>query len=199
MDVAPYGKRKRARGHWRERMWCRAESKEPSLPGANFRKQTDFRQCSSLHSKHITVSLRSKREIEKAAETASAGMIARLKKCVQGVIRSRINGAFMNDGIAYKPLECLTMSDPGMLQRMAARYAEMVREHAYLVGLMDLAVRAGDSNLLTRTKKRLAETELECNECCRALRDIQREVLRASADEREGVAAVSETCEYATA
>ena len=106
----------------------------------------------------------------------------------------------MNHGIAYKPLECLTMSDPGMLQRMATRYAEMVREHAYLVGLMGLAVRAGDINLLTRTKKRLAETELECSECCRALQVLQQEPLSvAPKDDGDRLGALSQTCEYATA
>ena len=127
-------------------------------------------------------------------------MIARLKNCVQRDIRSWINGAFKNDEIAYRPLECLTMLELGKLQRMATRYAEMVREHAYLVGLMNLALQTGDINLLARTKRRLAETELECNECLLALQILQRELLSAAVDEAPaGHAAVSETCEYATA
>ena len=127
-------------------------------------------------------------------------MIARLKTCVKGDIRSWINGAFVNDEIAYRPLECLTMSELEKLQRMATRYSEMVREHAYLVGLMNLAAREGDSNLRARTKKRLAETELECNECLSALDVMRHELLSASAAEvGDGLVEVSGACEYATA
>ena len=87
------------------------------------------------------------------------------------------------------------MLEIGKLQRMATRYSEMVREHAYLVGLMSLAAREGDSNLRARTKKRLAETELECNECLQALRDLQPEMLRTSADVGDGLVEVSEARE----
>lgn len=106
----------------------------------------------------------------------------------------------MNDAIAYRPLECLTMLELGMLQRMATRYSEIVREHAYLVGLMNLALRTGDTNLLATAKKRLAETERECNECSSALRDARRELLSATAkDDEDRVEVVDQTCEYATA
>ena len=92
------------------------------------------------------------------------------------------------------------MLEPGKLQRMATRYAEMVREHDYLAGLMNLAAREGDSNLLARAKKRLADTELECNECLLALQILQRELLSADvAAVGDGLVAVSETREYATA
>ena len=92
------------------------------------------------------------------------------------------------------------MLEPGKLQRMAAHYSEMVREHAYLVGLMNLAVQTGDIDLLGRTKRRLAETELECNECLLALQILQLELLSADvAAVGDGLVAVSETREYATA
>jgi hypothetical protein len=92
------------------------------------------------------------------------------------------------------------MLELGKLQRMATRYSEMMREHAYLVGLMNLAVRTGDINLLARAKRRLAETELECNECSSALQVMRQELLSAPAgDDGAGLAAVSETREYATA
>lgn len=123
-----------------------------------------------------------------------------MKTCVKRDIRSWMNGVFVNDEIAYRPLECLTMLELGKLQRMATRYSETVREHAYLVGLMNLAVRTGDTNLLATTKRRLAETELECNECSSALEVMRQELLRATVrGNGDGVAAVSETCEYATA
>ncbi len=106
----------------------------------------------------------------------------------------------MNDAIAYRPLECLTMLELGKLQRLATRYSEMVREHAYLVGLMNLALRTGDTNLLATTKKRLAQTELECNECSSALRLMRQELLSApTQDGEDRLAVVSETREYATA
>jgi hypothetical protein len=108
-------------------------------------------------------------------------------------------GAFMNDWIAYRPLECLTMLELGMLQRTATRYSEIVREHAYLVGLMNLAVRTGDANLLARAKKRLAETELEFKECTSALGTLTQELLGATAAGRDGRAAASQACELATA
>jgi hypothetical protein len=127
-------------------------------------------------------------------------MVAKAKTCVKGNIRSRINGAFLNDEIAYRPLERLTMLELGTLQRMATRYSEMVREHAYLVGLMNLALRTGDINLLTATKKRIAQTELECNECSAAMRAMRQELLSAPAkDDGERLSVVTETREYATA
>ena len=64
-----------------------------------------------------------------------------------------MNGTFVDDEIAYRPLECLTMLELGKLQRMATRYSEMVRDHAYLVGLMNLALRTGDINLLATAKE----------------------------------------------
>lgn len=106
----------------------------------------------------------------------------------------------MKDEIAYRPLECLTMTELGTLQRMAARYSEIVREHAYLVGLMNLAARTGDTKLLATAKERLAEAELECSQCSSAMRVLGRELLCAAAQEGEGeLAAVGEICEYATA
>jgi hypothetical protein len=87
-----------------------------------------------------------------------------------------------------------------MLQRTATRYSEIVREHAYLVGLMNLAVRTEDANLLARTKKRLAQTEVEYKECSSALGFLGQELLGAAADDgADCVAAASPTCELATA
>ncbi|HEY1576324.1 MAG TPA: hypothetical protein VGF82_04545 [Terracidiphilus sp.] len=127
-------------------------------------------------------------------------MIAKPKTCVIEIIRSWMHGTFMDDEIAYRPLESLTMSELGKLQRMATRYSEMVREHAYLVGLMNLAMRTGETNLLATTKKRLAETELECNECSLALRLMRKEMLSAPGkDGEDRLATVDETRQYATA
>jgi hypothetical protein len=87
-----------------------------------------------------------------------------------------------------------------MLQRTATRYSEIVREHAYLVGLANLAVRNGDTNLLARTKKRLAQTEAEAKECSSTLVILKRELLGAKADDSENqLPAASPTCELATA
>jgi hypothetical protein len=61
------------------------------------------------------------------------------------------------------------MLELGMMQRMATRYSEMMRERAYLVGLMNLADRTGDTNLLATTRKRLAKAELECSDCASTL------------------------------
>lgn len=106
----------------------------------------------------------------------------------------------MYDEIAFRPLECLTMLELGMLQRTAARYAEIVREHAYLVGLMNLAVRTGDANLLARTKKRLAQTETEHKECSSALALLKQELTGAQAVGSENLLpAASPACELATA
>lgn len=117
-----------------------------------------------------------------------------------GDIRRWMNGTFMYDEIAYRPLECLTMLELEMLQRTATRYSEIVREHAYLVGLLNLAVRTGDANLLTRTKKRLAQTEAEHKECSSELMLLKRELLGAKPDDSENqVPADSSTCELATA
>jgi hypothetical protein len=82
---------------------------------------------------------------------------------------------------------------------MATRYSEIVREHAYLIGLMNLAVRTGDANLLTQTEKRLVETELECNECSSTLRSMRQELLSpAPRDVSDGyVVAADQTWEYA--
>ena len=92
------------------------------------------------------------------------------------------------------------MLELGKLQRMATRYSEMVREHAYLVGLMNLAARTGDTNLLATAKRRLAQTELECKECSSALEVMRQELLSAHAREDQGgPAVVGETLEYATA
>ncbi len=106
----------------------------------------------------------------------------------------------MNDEMVCRPLECLTMTELGMLQRMATRYSEIMREHAYLLGLMDLARRTGDRKLLATTKDRIAETELECIQCSTAMRALGREMLSGAARESEGeLAGVGEACEYATA
>ena len=105
----------------------------------------------------------------------------------------------MNDEIAYRPLECLTMLELEMLQRTARRYSEIVREHEYLVGLMNLAVRTGDTNLLARTKKRLAQTEAECKDCSSALMILNRELLGEKADDNENLVATNPARELATA
>lgn len=93
------------------------------------------------------------------------------------------------------------MTELRMLERMAARYSEVERQRIYLVGLMNLAVRAGDAKLLATAKERLREAERECNECSSALRDLRREMLSAGSarDGEDELAAVSQTCEYATA
>jgi hypothetical protein len=106
----------------------------------------------------------------------------------------------MNNEFACRPLECLTMTELGMLQRLATRYSEIVREHGYLVGLMNLALRTGDVKLLATAKERLAESELESSQCCSAMRALGREMLAGAACEGEGdPAARNETYEYATA
>ena len=87
--------------------------------------------------------------------------------------------------IADRPAERLTMTELGMLQRMATQYSGMVRRHAYLVGLMSLAARMGDAHLLESTKKRLAENELECDRCFSALRVLRQELLSATAHDSE--------------
>jgi hypothetical protein len=106
----------------------------------------------------------------------------------------------MKDEIAYGPLECLTMKELAMLQRMATRYSEIVREHAYLVGLMNLAMRTGDKKLLATTKGRLAETEFESSQCSTAMRVLGRELMSSvEKDSASELVGVGETCEYATA
>jgi hypothetical protein len=79
----------------------------------------------------------------------------------------------MNELIECKPLGPLTMTEHEMRRRTARRYAELVRERDYLVGLMFLAVRTGDTNLKATTEKRLAEAETECDTCYAALRGGQ--------------------------
>jgi hypothetical protein len=109
-------------------------------------------------------------------------------------------GAFMNDEMVYRPLECLTSSELGMLQRMATRYSEIARERAYLVGLMNLAVRTEDAKLLATARERLAEAEFECSQCSSAMRVLGRELLSAAAEDSEtALVGVAETCEFATA
>jgi hypothetical protein len=77
-----------------------------------------------------------------------------------------------------------TMMETASLKRIATRYSEIEREHAYLVGLMNLAVRTGDTNLLATAKRRLAEMELQRSECFSGLGGIGQEIL--SADVRSG-------------
>lgn len=91
----------------------------------------------------------------------------------------------MNVEIAYRPWEHLTMTQLGMLQRMATNYSELVRRHAYLVGLMSLAKRTGDANLLATTEKRLAENELECDRYFSELRVLRQELLGGIATDSE--------------
>ena len=106
----------------------------------------------------------------------------------------------MYEEIAYRPLESLTMLELGMLQRLATRYSEMVREHAYLVGLVNLAMRTGDTDLLATAKRRLAEAEIECNECYSALRALRQELLNSAAKNgTDGLVTVDTMCELATA
>lgn len=106
----------------------------------------------------------------------------------------------MNDAIAYRPLECLTMIELEMLQRMATRYSEVVREHAYLVGLMNLAVRTGDTNLLATAKRRLVQTEIEYKECTAALEAMKQELSAPRTDGLgEGLPVASQVRGYATA
>ena len=83
----------------------------------------------------------------------------------------------MNDLNECRPLTPLTMTELEMLRRAATRYSELVRERDYLVGLMFLAVRTGDTNLKAATKKRLADAEIECNRCYAALRGGGQETL----------------------
>lgn len=94
----------------------------------------------------------------------------------------------MNYKIADIPIESLTTTEIGMLRRMAARYSELMKEHAYLVGLMSLATRTGDMNLLATTKKRLAEMEKQRDECFSGL-ESRREEVNAGASEGGHVAA----------
>lgn len=76
----------------------------------------------------------------------------------------------MNDLIECRPLEPLSMNELETLRRTATRYSELMRERDYLVGLMFLAVRTGDTELKATTRQRLAEAEVECNKCYAALR-----------------------------
>jgi len=106
----------------------------------------------------------------------------------------------MHAKTAYRPLECLTMLELELLQRTATRYSEIVREHAYLVGLMNLAMRTGDANLLARTKNRIAQTEVEYKECSTELGILRQELLGGKADVGKNcLAAANPTCELATA
>lgn len=92
----------------------------------------------------------------------------------------------MNYKIADIPLDSLTTTEIGMLERMAARYSEIMQEHAYLVGLMSLAMRTGDTNLLATAKKRLAETEKQRNECFSGLETGRQELSSTAARDGEG-------------
>ena len=74
------------------------------------------------------------------------------------------------------------MTDLGMLDRMATHHSEMVRKHAYLVGLMSLAVQTGDSRLQESVKKQVAESELECDRCFSELRVLRQELLAPTED-----------------
>jgi len=65
------------------------------------------------------------------------------------------------------------MTELERLRRTAARYSELVRERDYLVGLMFLAVKKGDTDLKETMKKRLADAEIECDKCYSALRGGQ--------------------------
>jgi len=123
-----------------------------------------------------------------------------LKISVKGDIRMLRSDALMNYESSCRPLEYLTSTELGTLQRMATRYSEIMREHAYLVGLVNLALRTGDTKLLATARERLAETELECSQCSSAMRMLGRELLSAAAQSRESeFASVGETFEFATA
>ncbi|HEV2576728.1 MAG TPA: hypothetical protein VGU25_05915 [Acidobacteriaceae bacterium] len=87
----------------------------------------------------------------------------------------------MNGLIECGTFAPLTMTDHEMLRRAAMRYSELVRERDYLLGLMFLAVRTGDTNLKATTKKRLADAEIECNKCYAALRGGGQETLSEAA------------------
>jgi hypothetical protein len=96
----------------------------------------------------------------------------------------------MNYKIADVPLEFLTTEEIAMLRRMASRYAEIMQERAYLVGLTGLAMRAGDTNLLALAKHRLAEVEKQRSECFSGLQGERRVRVSAGASgENGGVAA----------
>ena len=116
-----------------------------------------------------------------AEDTVLIEIDAEGKICVKA-IWELVYGAYMNYKIADIPIESLTTAEIGMLRRMAARYYEIMREHTYLVGLMNLAVRAGDTNLLATTKKRLAETEKQRNECFSGLENSREEVNMAASE-----------------
>ena len=87
----------------------------------------------------------------------------------------------MTDLIAGKPMDPLMVTELELLQRRATRYSELVKQRDYLVGLMCLAVRTGDTTLKATTKQRLADTEAECNECYAALLGGTRETLQEAA------------------
>ena len=90
----------------------------------------------------------------------------------------------MSYKIADVPLESLTTTEIEMLRQMAAQYAEIMQEHAYLTGLTSLATRTGDPNLLAMTKKRLAEVERQRGECFSGLEGDRR--VRVSVASRNG-------------
>lgn len=94
----------------------------------------------------------------------------------------------MNHKIADIPIQSLTKTEIAILRRMANHYSEIMQKHAYLQGLMNLAIRTGDTNLLATAKRRLAETEKQRNECFSGL-EISREEVNAAAGKGGPVAA----------
>lgn len=89
----------------------------------------------------------------------------------------------MHDETPYRTIRPLSITELGMLHRMATYYSELVREHAHLVGLMSDAALTGDAHLLASTKRQLAQNELECDRCFSELRVLRQELLSSSADE----------------
>lgn len=87
----------------------------------------------------------------------------------------------MTHKIADIPLESLTATEIGMLERMTTRYSEIMQKHAYLMGLMSLAKQAGDTKLLATTKKQLAEVEKQRKECFSELETERRDEAGAAA------------------
>lgn len=87
----------------------------------------------------------------------------------------------MNDLIAYRTLDPLTMTELSTLERTAARHWQLVRERDHLVGLMFLAVRTGNTELKATTRKRLADVEAECNKCYATLRGGGRQAMSEAA------------------
>ena len=87
----------------------------------------------------------------------------------------------MNDETAQRPFEHLSISELKILDRITARYAKSVSEHAALIGVMNLAIRTRNWELFARTKEQAEQAARRCNESYCALKVVRQE-LKAGGD-----------------